>query len=206
MPYFEYKNKKGQIERKKYSEIDKWRPYTHYHFKFIDNSFGYDFEKSRASEIMLYHYEQLVEKIKNNKEIFLVGNEFDVEFLENLDYVATSLSHFKIRNIENLKNLCSIFKGTTLYVTTNWLYHLEEEIENGDFKRDYKFLLKILYEYANKVYILTISDDIEVVVEWHTNGRVDRQGIINVIEEKIKKSATELDGINFDVNTKSDNI
>lgn len=213
---FDYKNKKGKIIKKHYEiPYDRYTNPCCYYFK--NGVVNLEATVPKDGEMMLYHYDNLVKGIKANKDIYFLGNEFDVEYLENtFKLTATTLAHYAIKTDE-LRDLFSIFKGTTLYITTEWLKDLREynKLEEdhgiyGDYcinGRCYDIVLKILYEYANKCYILPVGKETYQDIKYfmiESNPTIKHYSVgISVQEnifEKLKTKKYELDGNNFILN------
>lgn len=213
---FEYKNKNGEIIKKYYDT-----PFN----KYI-NPICYRFEKGiielessipKGGKMMLYNYDNLVKGIEENKEIYFLGNEFDAEYLaKTLKLTTTTFAHYAIKTDE-LKDLFSIFKGTTLYITTEWLdgireydklirYYLgdKEYLDYWKNGKCYDIVLKILYEYTNKCYILPTGSleyqDINYFMNEECKAYRLNMCLTSKIEEmleKLKSKKYELDGNNF---------
>lgn len=212
----DYKNKKGKIIKKHYET-----PYNRYTnpccYWFENGIVNVEASIPKDGEMMLYHYDNLVKGIKANKDIYFLGNEFDVEYLENtFKLTATTLAHYAIK-IDELRDLFSIFKGTTLYITTEWLKDLreynklkEDYWEYGDYwinGRCYDIVLKILYEYANKCYILPVGKEAYQDIKYFMieSNPIIRDYSVGIsvqenIFEKLKTKKYELDGNNFILN------
>lgn len=219
---FIYKNKNGEIQEKYYTD------YLEKHFNPIDCYFRNGDRESfyyipKNGDMMLYNYEKLLKAIKNKEDIYLLGNEYDVDFLEEqINITATTFAH-RVLKMEELDKFCSVFKGATLYITTEWLTNL---VEYNQFKKDivhiddgvivpntysekycYSILLEELYRYADKCYMLPVGErffqDVNYYMceecPWYVHDLCRPQKIAEMFE-KLKSKKYELDGINFVLN------
>lgn len=144
---FIYKDSKGEKMIKK---SDKPKSYSFTYFSIHKNRIVSNHE---SYELALYNIDNLKKAIKENEEVFFVGNEYEVELLKEFGYVATTLSHFHFYR-KQLEEVLKIFKGAKVYITNDWL----DEIELGDFIQisGSSYLLKTLFYNTKSVNLISI--------------------------------------------------
>lgn len=146
---FLYKDTKGEKMIKK---SDKPKSYSFTYFSTYKNRIVSNHE---SYELALYNIDDLKSAIEENKEVFFVGNEYEVELLKEFGYVATTLSHFHFYR-KQLEEVLKVFKGAAVYVTNDWL----SEIEIGDFIHinGSSILLKTLFYKTKSVNLIPLRE------------------------------------------------
>lgn len=140
---FNYTDLKG----KTFKKINWYGSLNDFWFKCCNN-LGEWRETLYPDDISFYHIEELKKGLLEGKDIILGEDEDDTETLEEYGYVATNLSNYKFKTVEQLQEILQIFKGSTstVYITDSWLYMLKVGNESEPSNVFLKELTKVVKE------------------------------------------------------------
>lgn len=122
------------------------------------NDLGEWGETQFPDDISFYHIEELKKGLSEGKDIIFGEDEDDTETLEENGYVATNLSNYKFKTVEQLQEVLQIFKGSTstVYITDSWLHMLSV----GDERKSSNVFLKELIKVVKELRYVKLKDRI----------------------------------------------